>query len=94
MSATASCTAVGPLCEVRAGEEVTLHGRFAMHPTFGPQFKTESYGAPAETAAAIRRYLSGGALPYIGKAIAARIVAAFGEESLEVIASQPRRWPP
>ena len=34
-------TAVGPLCEVRAGEEVTLHGRFAMHPTFGQQFKTE-----------------------------------------------------
>ena len=27
-------TAVGLLCEVRAGEEVTLHGRFAMHPTF------------------------------------------------------------
>lgn len=83
-------TAVGPLCEVRAGEEVTLHGRFAMHPTFGPQFKTESYEVRLpETAAAIRRYLSGGALPHIGKAIAARIVAAFGEESLEVIASQP-----
>ena len=29
-------TAVGPLCEVRAGEEVTLHGRFAMHPTYPP----------------------------------------------------------
>ena len=83
-------TAVGPLCEVRAGEEVTLHGRFAMHPTFGQQFKTESYEVRLpETAAAIRRYLSGGALPHIGKAIAARIVAAFGEESLEVIASQP-----
>ena len=60
-------TAVGPLCEVRAGEEVTLHGRFAMHPTFGPQFKTESYEVRLpETAAAIRRYLSGGALPHIG----------------------------
>ena len=30
-------TAVGPLCEVRAGEEVTLHGRFAMHAAFGAE---------------------------------------------------------
>ena len=42
-----------------------------------------------ESATAIRRYLASGALPYIGKALAGRIVDVFGADALEVIASDP-----
>ncbi|MFQ9680549.1 MAG: helix-hairpin-helix domain-containing protein [Ruthenibacterium lactatiformans] len=42
-----------------------------------------------QSATAIRRYLASGALPYIGKALAGRIVDVFGADALEVIASDP-----
>lgn len=85
-------TAVGELSDVSEGEEVTLHGRFATHPNFGEQFRVEAYEVSLpETVGAIRRYLASGVLPYIGKATAGKIVDLFGEDALEVIASQPQR---
>ncbi len=83
-------TAVGEMEDVAEGEEVVLHGRFVTHPSFGEQLRVEAYEVSLpETAAAIRRYLASGVLPYIGKAMAGRIVDLFGEDTLEVIASQP-----
>lgn len=85
-------TAVGELADVNVGEEVTLHGRFVTHPSFGEQFRAEACEVRMpESATAIRRYLASGALPYIGKALARRIVDLFGEDTLEVIASDPQQ---
>lgn len=85
-------TAVGDLSDVNEGEEVTLHGRFVTHPSFGEQFRVEACEVRLpESVAAIRRYLASGALPYIGKVLAGRIVDAFGEDALEVIASDPMK---
>ena len=68
-------TAVGELSDVNVGEDVTLHGRFVTHPSFGEQFRVEACEVRMpESATAIRRYLASGALPYIGKALAGRIV--------------------
>ena len=83
-------TAVGELLDVNVGEDVTLHGRFVTHPSFGEQFRVEACEVRMpESATAIRRYLASGALPYIGKALAGRIVDVFGADALEVIASDP-----
>jgi exodeoxyribonuclease V alpha subunit len=83
-------TAVGEMSDINEGEDATLHGRFVTHPTFGEQFRVEAYEVQLpETATAIRRYLASGVLPYIGKAIAGRIVDAFGDQALEIIARQP-----
>lgn len=84
-------TAVGAeLADVQEGEEVTLHGRFTTHANFGEQFRAEACEAHLpDTAAMIRRYLAAGALPYIGKALAGRIVDAFGDKTLEIIATDP-----
>ncbi len=83
-------TAVGELSSVNVGEEVTLHGRFVTHPSFGEQFRAEAFEVRLpESVTAIRRYLASGALPYIGKALAGRIVDAFGADTLEVIATDP-----
>ena len=35
-------TAVGELSDVNVGEDVTLHGRFVTHPSFGEQFRVEA----------------------------------------------------
>ncbi len=84
-------TAVGAaLAQVGEGEEVTLHGRFVTHPNFGEQMRVEACEARLpESAAAIRRYLAAGALPYIRKTLAGRIVDAFGDRALEIIATKP-----
>ncbi|MEG0896014.1 MAG: ATP-dependent RecD-like DNA helicase [Ruthenibacterium sp.] len=85
-------TAVGTLSDVNEGEEVVLHGCFKTHSNFGMQFAVEAYEVSLpETVTAMRRYLAGGALPYIGPALAERIVSAFGTETLEVIATQPAK---
>lgn len=81
---------MGELSDVNVGEDVTLHGRFVTHPSFGEQFRVEACEVRMpESATAIRRYLASGALPYIGKALAGRIVDVFGADALEVIASDP-----
>ncbi len=85
-------TAVGDMADVHEGEEVALRGTFTTHPNFGEQFRVEAYEVRLpETAAAIKRYLASGALPNVGRAMAERIVARFGEDALEVIASEPQK---
>ncbi|MBQ6877935.1 MAG: ATP-dependent RecD-like DNA helicase [Oscillospiraceae bacterium] len=83
-------TVVGELGKVEAGEEVSLTGTFASHPTYGTQFRADvcERRLPA-SATAIRKYLSGGSFKGVGPAIAKRIVEAFGEYTLEVIENTP-----
>ena len=85
-------TVVGALPEVYAGENLTVYGQWQNHPTFGPQFRADSFERqmPA-TAAAILRYLSGGAIKGIGPATAAKIVELFGDQTLYVIENEPAR---
>lgn len=85
-------TAVGSLGGVREGEEIVMHGIFKEHANFGLQFKVEAYEVKLpESVSATRKYLAGGALPHIGPALASRIVDEFGEQTLEVIATEPQR---
>ena len=85
-------TVVGSMPEVYAGEKLTVYGQWQSHPTFGPQFRADSFERemPA-TAAAILRYLSGGAIKGIGPATAAKIVELFGDQTLYVIENEPQR---
>lgn len=85
-------TAAGEIGDVSEGEDITLHGQFVTHQSYGRQFKISCCEvALPKSEAAVRKYLSGGALPHIGPALAARIVDCFGTETLDVIASQPER---
>lgn len=83
-------TVVGELGKVEAGEEVSLTGTFASHPTYGSQFRADvcERRLPA-SATAIRKYLSGGSFKGVGPALAKRIVEAFGEYTLDVIENTP-----
>lgn len=75
------------LCE---GESISALGNWAMHPNFGRQFKVEYYEKqlPA-TANMILKYLSSGAIRGIGPSTAKKIVAQYGDDTLDVLEHHP-----
>ncbi|MBQ3816956.1 MAG: Flp pilus assembly complex ATPase component TadA, partial [Clostridia bacterium] len=83
-------TVVGTLPFLNEGESAEFTGKYIVHPTYGQQFKAESYirKAPA-TSSAILRYLSTGAIRGIGPSTANKIVEKFGDNSLEIIQNHP-----
>ncbi|WMJ83423.1 SF1B family DNA helicase RecD2 [Oscillospiraceae bacterium LTW-04] len=85
-------TVTGRAVGVSRGEEVIVTGRFVMHPNYGRQLKAEAFEhvMPA-TAAAVLRYLSGGAVKGIGPVTASRIVAKFGDKTLDIMEKDPAR---
>jgi exodeoxyribonuclease V alpha subunit len=85
-------TVTGNLPELSAGEHLRLQGRWVNHPKHGLQFQVEmcEQTLPA-TAAGIRRYLGSGLVRGIGPRLAERIVAHFGERTLEIIETQPEQ---
>lgn len=85
-------TAVGTMPEVHEGEQLHLLGRFTSHPSYGEQFTVEVFESIMPTTTlGILKYLSGGAVKGIGAATAARLIKAFGENTLEVMKSEPER---
>ena len=83
-------TVIGNLPELSPGEHLRLQGKWTNHPKHGLQFQVEicEQILPA-TVAGIRRYLGSGLVRGIGPRLAERIVAHFGERTLEVIERQP-----
>ena len=82
----------GVVGQVHIGESVVAHGSFESHPTYGEQFRAVVCETSVPQAVQdILAYLSAGALPYIGPATAKKLVARFGEKTLDVIAQEPRR---
>lgn len=83
-------TAVGRHGELESGADVTISGHWDEHPQHGRQF---SFGhmhveTPA-TLAGIERRLK--RYPGVKDVMAARIVARFGLDTLEILEKQPRR---
>ena len=88
----AMVTVVGELGQIEEGEELELTGSFVSHPRFGEQFRAEScVRALPSTVVNIERYLASGVIRGIGKALAKRIVAEFGEFTLQVIEKEPEK---
>ena len=83
---------VGELGNVEEGEDLELTGMFVKHPKFGDQFRAEVCvrSLPVE-ASAIQRYLAGGVVKGIGPVLAKRIVARFGDKTLEIMENDPDR---
>ncbi len=85
-------TVVGAFPFVSEGEELQVYGTWDTHPSFGQQFKAQTFErARPATAAAMLKYLASGAVKGIGPATARRIVEEFGEKALEVIEQEPER---
>lgn len=85
-------TLLGPISGVHEGETIRAVGRWTSHPTHGEQFQVRSY-APLmpDTATGIEKLLGSGLIQGVGPELAARIVARFGSDTLDVIATQSGR---
>src|SRR5215208_649350 len=85
-------TVVGHAPVIGAGEWVTASGAWVSDRTHGLQFKADVLKTtPPSGAEGIAKYLASGQMRGIGPAMAKRIVAAFGEDTFEVIEANPER---
>ncbi len=83
-------TVVGLLPFLNDGDTARFFGAYTVHPTYGQQFRAESFERLIpQNSAAILKYLSSGAIKGIGPATAQKIVERFGEDTLEVIQNRP-----
>ena len=79
----------GDLGNVSPGETLRVRGRFVEHPVHGLRFQVAGFTPVLpSTKQGMARYLGSGLIPGIGKEIAERLVAQFGERALDVIATQ------
>lgn len=85
-------TCVGIFSAIAGGENIEASGDYTDHPTYGKQFKVESFEEKApEDEEAIERYLGSGAIRGIGLALAARIVRRFKADTFRIIEEEPER---
>src|SRR5262245_33342994 len=81
---TAEIVVAGLLHGIRENEPVLVRGAFIDHPRFGRQFKISSAELKLpSTARGIAHYLERGGVKGIGKALAKRLVDAFGDRTRE-----------
>ena len=70
------------------GQLLEVEGDWTQHPKFGQQFKAVSCKADAPTEiSGIEKFLASGAVSGIGPAMAKRIIAMFGEKTLDILSS-------
>jgi len=85
-------TCVGCLAEAREGMDVKLWGQWAVHPTYGDQFRFTRYELQRPmTAEAILRFLSGGVIKGVGPKMAETLVGRFGDDTLRILDEEPDR---
>ncbi len=83
---TVTLNGIAPLI----GQLLEIEGEWVKHPKFGQQFKATTYKTVAPTEiSGIEKFLASGAINGIGPAMAKKIVAEFGEKTLEIIAKSP-----
>jgi exodeoxyribonuclease V alpha subunit len=85
-------TVVGECAQVAPGEVVRADGEWRTSPSYGLQFRARTLVAvPPSTLEGIEAYLGSGMIKGIGRAMAKKLVAAFGDQVFEVIERQPQR---
>lgn len=83
---TVTLNGIAPLI----GQLLEIEGEWVKHPKFGQQFKATTYKTVAPTEiSGIEKFLASGAINGIGPVMAKKIVAEFGEKTLEIIAKSP-----
>ncbi len=83
---------VGAVAGLAIGETARFRGRFEEHPVHGARFRAVGYAPVMPTSRqGLARFLGSGLVPGVGPAIAERLVARFGERTLDVITGQSAR---
>ncbi len=85
-------TVVGEIGDIEEGEGLILEGYYDTHRRFGTQFRAEYCERKLpDTVVNIEKYLGSGALKGIGPGLAKKIVAVFGEKTLDIMEHDPYR---
>lgn len=88
----AEVTATGTFPNIGLGEEVVLTGFWVTHPSYGEQFAAEGFERRLPSSVrGIAEYLGSGLLRGVGPRLAARIAEKFGEDTFDVLATEPER---
>jgi exodeoxyribonuclease V alpha subunit len=83
-------TVVGECARVAPGEVLRAKGEWQTSPSYGIQFRAHALVAvPPTTLEGIEAYLGSGMIKGIGRAMAKKLVAAFGDQVFEVIERRP-----
>ena len=83
-------TAVGIMPFLAVGESGEFVGEYVVHAVYGNQFSVKNYERKTpQTAAAVLKYLSSGAIKGIGQSTAIKIVEKFGSNALDIIENHP-----
>src|SRR5207237_7379728 len=83
-------TIVGEMPTLAEGEDVEITGDWVQDKKFGPQFRAEHvHTAPPHTVEGIERFLCSGLIKGIGRVHARKIVATFGDRTLQVLDESP-----
>ncbi len=85
-------TVVGTIPAPSAGERLMVTGHWAVHSSYGKQFEAEFLERLLpDTQEEILKYLSSRAVKGIGPKTAQKIVARFGDETLQILDTAPHR---
>lgn len=85
-------TVVGTIPLPHPGERLMVTGRWTSHPSYGKQFEAEFLERlMPQTSQEITSFLSGRIIKGIGPRMAARIVAHFGDKTLQIMEQDPLR---
>ena len=88
----ARVSAVGVMPPVTPGEKLIITGEWTEHPVNGKQIKVQGMEIEKPTTlSGIEKYLMSGMIKGIGPATARQLIKAFGEQTLDVIYSEPQR---
>lgn len=83
---------VGIFRGVDNGENLEITGEYVEHPSYGYQFKANSFKVvKLDDLLSMERYLGSGAIKGVGEALAKRIVKRFGKDTFRVIEEEPER---
>ena len=85
-------TIVGYLPFVSSADNLKVIGNFVEHKKYGRQFKVETFEKlMPQTVSALEKYLANGNIKGVGEALAKRIVSRFGEDTIQIIKTEPQR---
>lgn len=85
-------TIVGYMPFLVEGDYIKVIGNFVTHKEYGKQFKVETFEkVMPKTLDSLERYLSNGTIKGIGPATAKKIVATFGEDTINVFKFEPEK---
>lgn len=85
-------TATGIVPNLYVGEKLKISGQWSEHPNYGNQFKIISFEKEMPNdVSSMLKYLASGSIKGIGPKTAERIIDRFGDETFNIIETEPDR---